>query len=371
MALHSRVYARINLDHLAENWRQLDRLSGQADAAAVIKANAYGMGMKAVALALWQAGCRFFFTATTEEAIAVRAVLPEARIGIFDTINPADRAAVLEYRLLPSVSTACCLELLQQWQGETGEKIPALLQVDTGMNRLGASVDTALTLVQSPGFSEAAAWQLVYSHLSSADEADPQYCLQQKAQFDQIRAYLPDTPASIGATAAIMRGPGFHYQLTRPGIALYGIPLVPSLGPELKPVLSLHARILQIREARPGQTVGYNRTTTLSRPSRLATLAAGYADGVSRQLSNKGQVHLNGWTAPITGRVSMDTTVVDITDWPDDLCQPGDEVDLLHEGYTAEDMAHDAETISHDVLTALGARVARVYAGGILSQIDL
>ena len=366
----SRLVARIDLDRLAENWRNLNKLSGTATAAAVIKANGYGHGVRPVALALEHAGCGWFFTATMEEAVTVREICPQARIACFDGLTKADAGVAREFGIMPSINDPAELEVLHMLASAAGAPVPALIQVDTGMNRLGSGVDTMAELAASPLLA-AGDWQLVYSHLASADEPENEQNMQQKDKFDAARNLFPGIPASLAATGGIMLGDGFHYELTRPGIGLYGLPLVVALRGHVKPVLSLHARILQIRNAETGEDIGYNATARLTRPSRLATIAGGYADGVRRQLSNKGCAHKSGLTAAIIGRVSMDTTIIDITDWPEDHAAVGDYVDLLHDGYTADEMAQASGTVGYDVLTTLGLRAKQHYAGGILKSISL
>ncbi len=377
----ARLVARIDLDRLAANWDALNTLSGQAECAAVIKANAYGHGVREIALTLVHAGCRMFFTAGYEEASELREildpVLPDAIIAVFDGITGHDREAVLNRAIIPTINSLHDLGLFARWAGEAGTPLPAMLQLDTGMNRLGAGADELGRIVNSPDFG-AADWRLVFSHLASADEPDNPQNPRQKTAFDAMRATLPgiaaNTPASIAATGGIMLGEGFHYQVTRPGIGLYGLSPVPAFSDHLQPVISLHARVLQIRDANPGETVGYNATATLTRPSRLATIAGGYADGVRRHLSNKGHAFRNGLSAPIIGRVSMDTVVIDITDWPDNNLtpnnlSPGDYVELIHDGYDADAMAAQSGTIGYDILTGLGLRATPHYDGDIMNRI--
>jgi len=365
-----RLIARIDLDRLAANWQALKKLSGNAATAAVIKADAYGHGVEMVARALYHAGCRMFFTASIEEAIAVRTCLHDAEIGYFDGLHAEDVDAVLAKRIVPTVATSDQLEILAAHAQKTGQPIPAMIQIDTGMNRLGAGPDSVMTLATSPNL-KAGDWRLIYSHLASADDPSTRQNEDQRRAFDSARALFPTMPASLAATGGIALGPDYHYQLTRPGIGIYGMPPVPALAPLLKPVLSLHARVLEIRNARQGEGIGYNATATLKRDSRLATIAGGYADGVRRQLSNRGSAFKDGLNAPIIGRVSMDTTIVDITDWPEDKLAPGDWLDLIHDGYTAGDMARDSDTISYDVLTALGLRAKREYAGNIMAEFEI
>lgn len=370
MVSSARLVARIDLDRLCENWRNLNALSGSATAAAVIKANGYGHGVKAVALALNQAGCSWFFTASMEEALAVRTILPEARISCFDGLTDQDEDAVLHFGIIPSINDPAELKILHRLARQAEQQVPALLQIDTGMNRLGAGFDTIEELAASP-LLEAGDWQLIYSHLASADEPDQPQSKQQREKFEEVRKRLPAVPASLAATGGIMLGEDFHYDVTRPGIGLYGLPPVPELARHIKPVLSLHARVLQIRQAKAGEDIGYNATARTSRPSRLATIAGGYADGVRRQLSNNGHVHAGGLYAPIIGRVSMDTTIIDITDWPEDHIGAGGTVDIIHDAFTADDLAAATGTIGYDVLTALGLRAKQHYAGDVLQSIDL
>lgn len=365
----ARLIARIDLDRLVANWQALDTLSGTAQTSAVIKADAYGHGIHMVAKALYRAGCRTFFTASINEAVQLRSCLSTAVIGYFDGLHAEDTEAVLEHDILPTVSTIEQLEFLAEMARKKGQPFPAMLQIDTGMNRLGAGPDIVERLAASDNIS-AGNWRLIYSHLASADDPASSQSDGQRQAFDHARSLFPSILASLAATGGIALGEKFHYQMTRPGIGIYGLPPLPELTPYLKPALSLHARVLQIRDAKPGEHVGYNATATLRRASRLATIAGGYADGFRRQLSNKGVVHKDGLTASVIGRVSMDSTIIDITDWPLDHLAPGGWVDLIHDGYTADDMARDSDTIGYDVLTTLGLRAKRQYAGTMVEDLE-
>ena len=365
----ARLVARIDLGRLVANWRALNEMSADAECAAVVKADAYGHGMDAVAPALHGAGCRFFLTASAAEALALRAVLPDAAIGFFEGPSPGDREAALAGRVMPSVNSMADLMELGSWAKAAGKPVPAMLQLDTGMNRLGVGADEMEAVLRSEAFG-AGDWKLVFSHLASADEPGNPGNEAQRSRFAAMLEGLPGIPASLAATGGILLGKGYLHQVTRPGIGLYGLPPAPGLDTPLAPVLSLHARVLQIRGAPAGEAVGYNGTARLARPSRLATIAGGYADGVPRQLSNKGLVHLDGLTAPVVGRVSMDSATVDITDWPEGHAAAGGHVDLIHDGYTADDMAAAAGTISYDILTGLGLRAERHYAGAKETQPD-
>lgn len=365
-----RLVARIDLDRLAGNWRELDRLSGEAECAAVVKAEAYGHGMAVAARALHHAGCRFFFTASVAEAAALRAVLPDARIGCFEGPTASDRDAVAEAAIMPSVNSIGDLRVLDSWAAAAGAPVPAMLQLDTGMNRLGVGKGD-LDALAADGAFDSADWQLVFSHLASSEEADNPQNGAQRRLFDAMLAGLPALPASLAATGGILLGEEYHYQLTRPGIGLYGLPPRRRETAAIKPVLGLRGRILQIRSAAAGETVGYNGTAVLSRPSRLATVAGGYADGIPRQLGDRGEVHCRSRTAPMVGRISMDSAVADITDWPEDHAAAGDFVDLIHDGFTADAMAGLAGTIGYDILTGLGQRAVPHYAGAVTRELGL
>ena len=373
-----RLIARINLDRLQSNWKTLAALSGKAETAAVIKADAYGHGMKAVAQALYHGGCRFFFTASLDEAIKARTFVGEdAAIGFFDNVvdSKDDRDTIHQHRLLPSVNTMHDFTIIAAWSDSLGIPIATMLQIDTGMNRLGCHADDlrAITSQAANTTGGRVDWKLFFSHLIEAEIPQSPRNEAQQRRFDEILSTLPKVNASLAATDGIMLGENYHYNLTRPGIGLYGLttgPTTTAMQQHIKPVLSLQARVLQISTAQAGETIGYNATATLKRQSRLATIACGYADGFKRELSNKGQAHKDGLSAPVIGRVSMDTTVLDITDWPENHLGIDDYVDLLHDGYTASAMAADCDTISYDVLTALGERVSRYYDGAIIASID-
>ena len=366
----ARLVARIDLDRLADNWRSLDQLSGDAECAAVVKADAYGHGMAPVSLALQHAGCRTFFTASADEAVELRTILPDASIGFFDGASTVDQKTTVRNRIMPSANSIEDLRALGEWAKAGGGPVPAMLQLDTGMNRLGIGAAELKEVVGS-GTLDAGDWKLVLSHLVDADQPGDPRSGDQKRRFDSMRESLPAMPASLAATGGILLGEEYHYQMTRPGIGLYGLNPVRGTEAPLRPVLSLHARVLQIREAAAGDTVGYGGTATLDRPSRLATVAGGYADGVRRQLSNLGHVHRKGLTAPIIGRVSMDSTVVDITDWPVQHAVVGDYVDLIHDGFDADAMAGQSGTIGYDILTGLGLRAVPHYAGALAKELDL
>lgn len=368
----ARLIAHIDLDAIAQNWQVLNKISGNAGA--VIKADGYGHGMIPVATALAHAGCQQFFTASFDEALALRGALPNHQISYFDGIDTADIDEMLAHQITPSINTLKQLHLLADAARKAQRPIPAMLQLDTGMNRIGASHGDAQAILNSPDL-KAGQWQLVYSHLVSADEADNPLNEIQRQRFDELQQSAPPAPRSLAATGGIMLGQAFHYDLSRPGLGLYGLSPLPEFADQLIPALSLSAKVLQVRNAKVGETVGYGATYQLTRDSRLAAIAGGYADGISRKLSDLGYVAKDGLTAPMVGRVSMDVHVVDITDWPEDALAEGDRVFLINSAaknaMTASIIAEKIDTIPYEVLTTLGLRAKPLYAGAILEQLDL
>ncbi|MEW5962533.1 MAG: alanine racemase [Pseudomonadota bacterium] len=357
---------RIDLATLAANWRSLADLVRPAECAAVVKADAYGLGVTRVAPALAAAGCRTFFVATLAEAETCRQLLPGATLYVLDGLLPgsAEALAAIDARpVLSSLAEVC------DWVGHHGddETRPAALHVDTGLNRLGMSAGEVRALAADGHLLDRLQVSLVMSHLACADEPASPKSRQQRDVFEQLRPLLPSVPASLAASDGLMLGPDFHYDLVRPGYALYGGQASVGRTTPVAPVISVHARILQVHDVAPGQTVGYAASYRVARPSRIATIAAGYADGVPRQASAAsgeagGRVAIDGIPCPIVGRVSMDLVTVDVTDLPRPP-QVGDLAELIGDTLTLEDVGRAAGTIGYEVLTRLGHRFHRVYLG--------
>ena len=364
-----RLRAEISLSAIKSNWAIFNKLSGQAMASAVVKADAYGHGMAAVAQCLYQAGCRFFFTASLEEAIKLRGILPDAEIAYFDDLAAQDMAAIIQHRIIPSIGDWQQLKQIMQLAEQSDAPVPALLNIDTGMKRLGFGENASqiAAMAESSGF-KAVDWRFIYSHLACADAPDHPMNKQQRDAFQTIteNPALSAIPKSLAATGGILLGHDYHFDMTRPGLGLYGLTPNGTAVDGLTPALTLKARVLQIRHAAEGETVGYSASRRLTRDSRLATIAGGYADGINRKLSDKGQIIFSGKKAPMMGRVSMDVHVVDITDWPEDHSNlginVGDWVTLLGDGISVHDWAKECDTIAYEMLTTLGLRAKRHYA---------
>lgn len=335
---------RIDLDAIVDNWRRLDAL---APSAGVVKADAYGLGMDRVAPALRRAGCRTFFVAGLDEGAALRALLPDAEIAVLSAPVEGFQALYREYRLLPVLNH---MGDLAAWPDED-----AVLHIDTGMTRLGLDPAQAAAL-------DRRRFRLAMSHLACADEPEHPLNEAQRRLFAELAARF-DAPASLANSSGIFLGAGYRFDLARPGMALYGLNPTPDERNPMRPVIRLEARVLQVREVDRPLTVGYGATAEV-RPGRvLATVAAGYADGYLRAASPGASASLHGRRAPLIGRVSMDSIVLDVTGLPPGSVKPGDWAVLIGEGMDADELAAAAGTIGYEILTSLGARYARSYTG--------
>jgi alanine racemase len=353
----------IDLAGIAANWRLLARRVEPARCAAVVKADAYGLGAAQVAAALAEAGCRLFFVATVDEGIALRKVLPQPiEIAILNGPFPGSAAELPEHRLTPLLNEP---GQIADWRrlAERRGGLPAFLHLDTGMARLGLTMREFDRLPDDFFSSNPILWQGLVSHLACSDE--PQHPLNdlQRARFVASRVRVPDLPASLAASSGIFLGPAFHFELVRPGAALYGVNPQPGQPNPMRQIVRLKARILQVREVDRGQSVGYGGTHVMDGPGRLATVTVGYADGWFRALSPRGSGRLGGRRVPLLGRVSMDLAVFDVSAVDPALARPGCFIELLNEDQGVDAVAVDAGTIGYEVLTALGRRYHRIYRG--------
>lgn len=358
----------VDLDALTANWRALADLVAPAECAAVVKADAYGLGATEVIPALSRAGCRTFFVATLEEGRAARLLNPDARLFALDGLIPGAEELLIAADVAPVLSNLDEVAAWSEAAKRLGRRLPAALQIDSGLNRLGLSAADVKTLAARPALLSALELRLVMSHLACADDpAHPQNA-KQRAAFNKRRALLPSAPASLAASDGLMLGATYHYDLVRPGYALYGGQAFQGGPTPVSPVVTVRARVLQVRTVKTGDSVGYSATWQAARPSRIAVVAAGYADGFARALSaasgkKGGAVLVGGARAPVVGRVSMDLITVDVTDIEGEVAR-GDLVTLVGPGLTIEVMGKSAGTIGYEVLTRLGPRFARRYLGG-------
>ncbi len=355
----------IDLEAVAANYRALCARVAPASCAAVVKADAYGLGVAEIATRLWQEGCTRFFVAHLEEALGLRGLLPQAEIMFFHGVQDAEEADMAaEKALLPVLNSLHQIAVWRDHAKQRERALPCLLHVDTGMHRLGLPMEEALALVEN-GLPPELDVRVVMSHLACI--ATPEHPLNacqlaRAAQIQQAFAPLPFSLANSGGCAA---GSDYHYDLVRPGCALYGIHSVPSQGPLWQQVVELRAPILQIRTLQQEGSVGYGATITLPKGSQVATLPVGYADGYLRSLSSSGAcVEIAGTRCPVIGRVSMDLITVDVTHLPDAVLRAEDRLDAVLLGGKAtsvDQVASWAGTIGYEVLTRLGARFTRRY----------
>lgn len=339
----------IDLDALAANWRALDALSdGGCQTAAVIKADGYGLGAGRVARALAKAGARRFFVAMAEEGAAVRSALGDGpEIGVFAGHMAGDAALIAGQGLTPMLNSVD--QITRHLEALPGH--PFGIQLDTGMNRLGLK---AAEWVAVREVVLAARPTLVTSHLACADEPDHPMNAEQLARFRAMTEGC-GLPRSFAATGGILLGPDYHFDLTRPGVGLYGsAPFA-----EARPVLRLSLPVIQTQELEPGETVGYAAAWTAAAPTRTVTVAGGYADGLIRAMSGRAQLWAGEVPCPVLGRVSMDLIVADVTH----LAELPEALDILGPQQTVDDLADAAGTIGYEILTSLGNRYARRYIG--------
>ncbi len=355
---------RVRLPAIAANYRTYRRMAGPCAVAAVVKADAYGLGAARVAPALADAGCDSFFVARLEEGVALRPAVPQARIFVLDGAPPDAVPALITHRLTPVLNSLAQVAAWSAAAGAAHSALDAVVHVDTGMNRLGLAADELAILAAEAGRRLAGLnLVLVMSHLACSDEPGDALNARQLSRFRQALAMLPPAPASLAASHGTMLGLDYHFDLVRPGVALYGANPQEGSAPNLMQTAAvLTGRVLQVRSIDSGESVGYAATFRAKRPSMLATVALGYADGIPRTLSSVGMAALNGARVPILGRVSMDTTILDVTDMAESPAT-GDEAELLGDTITLGEVAKAAGTNEYEILTRL-RRVPRVYVEG-------
>jgi alanine racemase len=347
----------VDLDALARNYAVLCRTVAPAECGAVVKANAYGLGVAPVARRLFAEGCRTFFVATLEEGQELRDALPRPRIFVLTGAIPGTERALKKAALIPVLNS---LSQVRRWAGVGG---PAALHVDTGMTRLGLSRTEVDALAADHALLSAIEIECVLTHLACADDPGHNLNADQLAAFASIRARLPNAKTSIGNSAGAFLSSAHRGDLVRPGIALYGgNPFMARPSP-VEAVVSLRAPILQLRTLDAPATIGYGATFAASPPARIAVIGLGYADGYPRSLGNRGVASINGTRVPIVGRVSMDLLCLDVSTLPQQELAEGMLVDFIGDGISLDEVAASAGTISYEILTRLGGRLRREYRG--------
>lgn len=358
----------VDLQALAANWLRLRDRLGRAECAAVVKADAYGIGTEPAVAALAAAGCRTFFVAHLSEARRARHACPDGTVYVLNGLLPGQEGAFLSDRVRPVLGSP---EEVADWAAfcrSQGRALPAALHVDTGMNRLGLSMPQAVAVARDP-FVASFRVSLLMSHFVAAEEPENPVNARQIAAFARARALYPSVPASLANSSGIFLSERPHYDMVRPGFALYGGNPTPGRPNPMRPVVRLEAPIVQLREVGDGETVGYSGTWTARGPRRLATLSIGYADGFPRAASSegdepRGEAIVAGRRCPFAGRVSMDLIILDVTDVPPDQVRRGDKAVLIGDGITVDEVGARSGTIGYEILTGLGKRYERRYVGG-------
>jgi len=347
----------IDLDAIAKNYRLLTKRLEPAELHAVVKADAYGLGIEAIAKVLASLGCRHFFVATLEEGVALRALLANAEIGVFNGLFAGEEATYIEHRLIP------CLNDLGQVELFSALLKPAMagLQIDTGMTRLGLSANDVNRLVTEPERLSGIFLHYIFSHLACADE--PSHS-KNAEQLDLFRAHtrrLPPTRLSLANSSGIFLEQEYHFDFVRAGAAIYGINPQPNHPNPMTQVIGLYGRILQVRDVDTPQTVGYGATYCASGVGRIATVAVGYADGYLRTLGDRGICFVGDRQVPVIGRISMDLITIDVTEISPQQIKPNTLVELIGPHHSIDALAAEAGTIGYEILTRLGHRYHRSY----------
>ncbi len=374
----------IDIDAVKGNWRMLDSYNGDVtETAAVVKADGYGLGAAILAPSLADAGCRTFFVMSLAEAVTIRRALDDARyaetrIFALSGCHPRQEDDFQAFRINPVINS---IEQLRRLAA-TGRGWDAAIHVDTGMTRLGLDrreLDTLKTIMEDGGNALGAINPcLLMSHLTASEDPHDDASARQLAAFTKLREMFPGVPASLGNSGGTLLGGDYCFDMTRPGIALYGLHpagidaegVRMEEAATLKPAVTWQARILQHRAALAGDKVGYNGTHVLDRNSRIATVGVGYADGYPRSLGNRAQVEIAGHLAPVVGRVSMDSVTVDVSSIDAGKVDAAGHATLLGPAYGLARMAHDAGTIGYEILTQLGQRPKRWFKGGQKGQTE-
>ncbi|MFV0321896.1 MAG: alanine racemase [Alphaproteobacteria bacterium] len=356
----------INLKNLYDNWLLFNNQMQNGMAAAVVKANAYGLGAVKVAAYLENKGVQHFFVAHLSEGIELRQNGIKSPIYVLNglAIPKVDIAAYPHFELTPVIGSIFELENLNDYLTDNNQEMDIVFHVDTGMNRLGFDKPEWPQMHKGHPLLARCHLLFIMSHLACADDAENPYNAEQLRRFIHIRKGWEDCTTSLGNSAGILLGADYQGNIGRPGIGLYGgNPFADGRPCPVKPVVSLHAPIVQIRPIKAGEAVGYSNSWVASQDSQIATISVGYADGWMRSISPKGYVMIGDYKVPVVGRISMDSITLDVTHLPQNLKQIGQQVEILGENISVNRVAEWANTIPYEILTSLGRRYTRKYEG--------
>ncbi len=356
----------INLDAIASNWRFLSKLAASSEVAAVIKANAYSVGAKTVAEYLFQTGCRSFFVTTLEEAFDIKSVLPEsAEIYILGGVRKGDETVFEREKFIPVIFS---VEMLRRWKKyayQQGSRLKTAIKVDTGMSRFGIQFEEFIAELESSTTNDINLI-LFMSHLACADDKSHSLNKQQKEKFDslnkKVKSIYPNVKSSLANSSGIFLGSEWQFDLVRPGAALYGINPHSNLANPLRPAINLRLPVLQIKTIEMQATVGYSAIASVNSGSRLAVVAGGYADGIHRTLGEKPQGYCCGQLVDAIGRVSMDSTIFDVSsvNASDEMILESG-IEVIGDCITLDDLTRKNKSLGYEVLTSMGSRYRRIY----------
>lgn len=353
------VFMTVNLGAVAANYALLkSKVSAACAIGGILKADAYGLGMEKIWAVLENHDCPLYYVATAAEGFALRR-LTRKPVAVLDGVTEKEVGDYIYHNLTPVLNSLHDIALWQKAAAQRQIPLEAILHFDTGMNRLGLGADEAATLRNEPERLEGLKVKQVMSHFACADEKDHPMTKAQYDLFMAVAAQFPGAKKSIANSSGIFRDSACHLDMVRPGMALFGLNPTPEMKNPMRPVVALHSRILQVRKAAKGETAGYGAAYRIEKDTVLATIAAGYADGIFRSLGNRGVVYHNGKACPVAGRVSMDLITVDLG--CDSPAQPGDLVEIIGPRQSADDVAAAAGTIGYEVLTRIGAACPRRY----------
>ena len=364
----------IDLNALVSNWRHLAACAGEAECAAVIKANAYGCGIEPVVKALWGVGCRTFFVAVPEEALRMKTAAPEATCFVLNGLFATAAPTYIKAGLTPILGSIPEVETWVDFARAENRPLPCALHMDSGMTRLGMSYGELQNVAGNNDIMRHLDVRLFMTHYACADDIGHEQTARQRKTFLKGAALLTGVPRSAANSAADLQKDGHEFELARPGVALYGGEALNDVPNPMQSVVKLEGRIVQIRHARAGDAVGYGGAEVLTRDSRIAYVSVGYADGYHRGASHMGvpmrnvsepaQATFNGTRINGIGRISMDLSGFDVTEIPEDQIAAGDWIELFGDTIPVDDVARSAGTIGHEFLTGLGNRYSRTYVGG-------
>jgi alanine racemase len=354
----------IDLDALSSNYRRMQKELRDTECAAVVKADAYGIGAKIIAPVLYKAGAKSFFFANLNEALEVRTEMKEGDFYVFNGLSDAGPDVFIEHGMFPVLNS---LSQLQTWHAAAnnkGQSLHAMVNLDTGMSRLGLCEKETSQLIHDSSMLDAIDKPVLMTHLCSADDYQSKANPRQLLEFRQTAAKLPSARLSLANSSSTFLGKNYHFDLARPGAALYGLNPTPHTTNPMSPVVEARIKVLQIREIPVGRSVGYGCSYISEKPTRIATIALGYADGYQRVRANPSSIVINGQSAPVIGRVSMDAITVDISAFNEQEVHEGSMVSFIDATHDVDCVAKEAGTIGYEVLTSLGQRYRREYKGG-------